>query len=811
MKDTQTISLKNVRNRVNNECGVVGEAQESINLREIDDSLISIGQSPTLFTLPEGARLLFNDIRDKKEYFIISSGLSLRLYALRQNNEITILDQEICQLPGYAQKVINSGNFLMIYTNMGKVMLHYRGEYYERLDINNAIPKIVLSQGETVVAAEKLQSYQFKGTYTHWEAPLDDMDIKEIRKSMFTAYNAMCVTAKNKGRFVQPIMARYMVRMWDNSILFASAPVIVGNGMQGIEEIKREVTVSGSNFSTLSEGELALNSFGIAMTAIKGIGLEYDGLIKAIEVYYAEAPDPIIPESMFYKCETTQTGTRKYYMTANLGHEALPTFGEELANCDNWKLIARITDLEILNLNIIRGAGIEKCMDNGGGTLNKNRFICYEKGLYCENIKAERLTSIITNISKNIIPNTVINHAGKVYCGGGKNILENKWDPLSSFIPEFEEMVANYYVALKLKTENGERKIVTTYRAEDSCTAFSPLLSFPFPNAVEAQIMMLRDGKTHVLNLELKCSNNEEFSYYVAPDLLPLHMDIDEEASYIIPAEFNTIEDSDNALRTFVAGNPFAMESLQQIGDGRINGIAFALRPVTTNIFGRFPLYIFTSKGIFAVSTEKSANIPRCIDTKCVETQDMLVNTSYGVMFASNNNLYVLDGAKCKSLAQNVEIECLRWNEKIEELWSIAENGDVKVFNTVGRYFARSGNLVKFINNLIAVSPQREVFDFDIEENMPLSVNYLSQPFSCNKMIKEISWNLFGTNMDLRLTLYGNNGSNCHGDTISRITVSGNLNAPLTIPLHSSYYRTLRIEITGTINHDTLLREVIIK
>ena len=76
--------------------------------------------------------------------------------------------------------------------------------------------------------------------------------------------------------------------------------------------------------------------------------------------------------------------------------------------------------------------------------------------------------------------------------------------------------------------------------------------------------------------------------------------------------------------------------------------------------------------------------------------------------------------------------------------------------------------------------------------------------------LSEIRWNLFGDNVNLRLTLYGENGESCHGHIINEIVVKGAVNVPLHIPLLTHWFRTVRVEIKGTMSAGSSIYNVVI-
>ena len=86
--------------------------------------------------------------------------------------------------------------------------------------------------------------------------------------------------------------------------------------------------------------------------------------------------------------------------------------------------------------------------------------------------------------------------------------------------------------------------------------------------------------------------------------------------------------------------------------------------------------------------------------------------------------------------------------------------------------------------------------------------NYFSYEWILIILVSLLSllvWELIYTVSAVRLTVYGENGRSCHGALISRLNVNGTIGSPLRHRLYAAPYRTVRLEITGTLPPKTPL------
>lgn len=808
MKDTEKIVLRNSKERYNNEYGIPGEASEAINLRECDDALKACGDWHKVLALSTGTHLLAADRHGVITNFITAEGFTISLYAQQHDGENPIVvNRQIGTVNGDIVRCVSVGDFVVIYTTKGKQYIHFDGERYTVVALEDALPVLTLSAGESVTMAIKIPALQFATPYSHWEAPLNDADKKMVCSALANADSNITKKCKRMGKFTQPIVARWVVRLWDGTLLHSSAPVIIGNGLQPSQAVAMEVMQNSSGFVGTNDANYEIKAYGLAITAIGGVEKKVDALIKSIEIYYGELEDVTDYSTLEYRCETSQTGDKRYILAASLGSINSVVAGNRLASCTRWRMIACITDMESLRNAIVVSPGISKCKDNAGGALSSRCYVAYANDLQSNTITMKEIENTMWSNTHNTIPATTTVHDGKLYEGGGEALLRNVWRPENYFTGELTAESGNVYVALTLRGHEGLRKVVSTFYCENVSNQLSPLLSFPFSEAIEAEIALLSAGKIYRWRKNLCGADSGGMAYFVDADLKPISPSCEENDDYIVPAEKNRLKTLKSSLTTYSLLNPIAIQRRSTIGCGEIRGVATALRPVTANIFGRFPLYIFGTEGIYAASTEKDGIEPRCIDRRSVESQKMIAQCTDGIRIVSGDKLLLLDGTKVTTIEHRVASNQIAWNGANEELVSINDS-KVSIYNMAGRHYKRAEKVTGIIDSRYAISEDNSVLDIHNEESTITTISYLSHPWKAKGIVKGIIWSILGNEIELTLTLYGDNGDTCHGTMLSQLKAKGNIGAPIWVPLLLPYCRILRIGIEGTVSPNMLLREV---
>ncbi|MDD2962143.1 MAG: hypothetical protein PHR45_08730 [Muribaculaceae bacterium] len=810
MRKTNHIILQAAQQRYNNRHGDIGVAEEAQGLRECDGGLTVIGKNRRIIELPAGDSLVIVDHRNDKDYFITHRNNTLMLFGEKDGDNFKIIDTKICNIESEILSSVLLDRFVVLSTGKGSIYLHFSNGKYTAIDINKAIPDIIISAGESSTTYATIDAYAFNGTYTQWQAPLNSTDEKALRTNLANTYNNTTSQLNRQGRFVQPIIARYAVRLWDNSLLWVSAPVIVGNGIQGASKVEME---SNSTLTALDSSSLAIKSYGVALTVKSGCSIEWDNLIKSIDVFYADTSDPVNTSNINYRFVTTSQGTRKNLLEISLSSLNSLALGERLANSSKWKLLTRITDLKSLRELNAQGVGLSKCADTTGGYLSPNTAITYRYEIYSDIAGADDLATVCRNISSEMKPATAISHSGQLYRGGGSAQYVNRWNIFQSSHSDFSNYPCNIYTELTLRSQDGERRLVDSYYSPTTPMMLNALMAFPFPEAVKVKIKISSMGLVACYENSLKANESGEFAYCVKPTLLPQLPPIDTEGVFHIPETDNITCSTHNQLLISVANNPLALSSAAVIGDSDIRGVAFAMRQVSANLFNKYPIYIFTTQGIFAMSADSGTRLIRRIDSRIVVCSKHIAQTPDGVFFLSNGAIYALSSTKATKITECDNYRQIVWNDTFGELLCLDNDCSLTAITPNGHYNSTHEKLLKIVRSgelsMYGYTINREIIDLYNEESIDqCTVKFLSHPFALPGTINATEWNIYGDNLDLQLTLYGEVGDSCHGEILSQTSISGSLNSPLIIPLLSAPRKVYRIEITGTMPTGTILHGV---
>lgn len=116
-----------------------------------------------------------------------------------------------------------------------------------------------------------------------------------------------------------------------------------------------------------------------------------------------------------------------------------------------------------------------------------------------------------------------------------------------------------------------------------------------------------------------------------------------------------------NKLYTSEAENPwvFPASGVRAIGDGDIIGIASAARALSEGQFGQFPLYAFTTEGVWALSVNDTGtfNPAQPISRDVCVDADSITQIDQSVLFATNRGVMMIAGSETICMTDGIDTD----------------------------------------------------------------------------------------------------------------------------------------------------------
>ena len=329
----------------------------------------------------------------------------------------------------------------------------------------------------------------------------------------------------------------------------------------------------------------------------------------------------------------------------------------------------------------------------------------------------------------------------------------------------------NIYHYARVVTDKNGSKVVKAF--DSTCAAINPIVSYPDPDAKRITVIkrFQRYGKYYAGKKDYtpEVFAGQFAAYYITKDLRPLNIETKvvslTEYQNAIPEEQimpdslaygkNEIRVSDVGLTTFPDSNSY------KVGKGEIIGLARLTMGLSQDNFGRFPLVIFTTDGVYTMETDTTgagaytaqSPMSRMIctnkDSICELDGAVLFATEYGLMMLTSDGVkpvaHHANGTPKTTIASEgltMYRNAIR-HEKITEMEDVVSDEDfvayIQMKGTTIRYI-HTLNMVVIYNPLIAYSYVMELSEFvvtKVEQQITMDdQDYPKQTFYLQEKIR---------------------------------------------------------------------------
>ena len=447
--------------------------------------------------------------------------------------------------------------------------------------------------------------------------------VKNITNSFKASYYKLLQEdVYDAGHVIYPVLVRYAVRLFDESYVMHSSPLLVGEP----NFIRMAVSKTKFDFDSLS-----VEGFTYKLIANpRTIGVKYDlsglsgwkDVASSVDIFVSR---PFVINDLDSTIKTV-TVLDKNNMMVDLPFKSESELLEEIGEISNFYLVKSIPIGDISN-------GFENI---------------FAEGKAFKNLEQQEVATD-DDFTRSRITGNLYTYNGKLHVGNIREKLAKPY-PLGMFaVSDINEFTVNTEV--HVKTESG-MKIVhgasTAYGA-----MVSPYLSYPDSRAVK---MIIYNDKYYD-EIPLKPHPFLNIAYSLK-GLYP-HSITDKYGTYT-PLLEDSVSVAPNKLKVSNVSNPFYFPAKQTytVSSRNIVAMATATTALSTGQFGQFPLYVFTGEGVFALSVGTGdiayANSFSVTRDVC-NNPDSIVSTDDAIVFSTDSGLKVLSGSTVRDISSDME------------------------------------------------------------------------------------------------------------------------------------------------------------
>lgn len=590
------------------------------------------------------------------------------------------------------------GNTLVILTDNGMYYCLWKGSDESYQYLGNHLPELNLSfglQGSTVVGEQfsvdhrksvsgGLPNYNHPptiGQMIEYSGTNSDMRefIRIITEQIMAQVNRTVSEQTDKGKFIMPFFVRYAYRLFDGTLTMHSSPIL----MVTTSGVAPHVVFDG--FYNDGEGLFAHATLKTAVFDLDFKVIENDisylnnwsDIIRSVDIFisapiycYDQSGNikgltrKAVPDWGFTLCripEFSVTADRPYYMKKN----TLRMFGYyNDEGCSEYVLPSKY-DFDFSSIRDCNNFYLLKSVDIDELPVSSRQKIDVPEGHLTNLVTRESMTDDYYSHDM-FIPRYSFNYNSRLNIANINKVSAVPMNPASylSFVDKYRtnnELVyydKSYTIYVCIKSDG--RDIVL--RSDDTFLSSDyPFLYFfyPDPNAYKAFVVAEDNNGITIFTLPLKRHDYLNGAVFFDGWNPTIASSTDET---IIPAI--TTENSvqwPNKIFTSEINNPFffPVTSINSVGIGDIIGISAAAKALSQGQFGQFPLYAFTTDGVWALEVSAtgtfSARQPITRDV-CVNP-DSITQIDSAVLFATNRGIMHIAGSQATCITDVIATE----------------------------------------------------------------------------------------------------------------------------------------------------------
>ncbi|MCI7615151.1 MAG: hypothetical protein MSS61_07360 [Bacteroidales bacterium] len=697
-----------------------GELAASLNLISEDNQLKPLFQPALKFELPNDKEVVFvHETNTYKHYIVLDTSNHECFYTNGDVKNDLSLNHIYSFTETVEIYEINAiGNTLLVLTDDGMHYFLWKNNDEGYKHLGTQLPELPMSFG-LQASIKKVDDFtiDYDGiAQSDWgKGEFTDTNKTRVTEQVMAKVNKFInEESVNKGKFIFPFFVRYAFRLFDGSITKHSAPILmnccsaltpvckaspvskVGNWEQAvirifaaiheldvavieqsfIDNIKNwsDIITSVDVFISLpiyllnQSGQCTcfyrdtdtdhlsdVYSPGKCASVCKHVNADKDVASKRLNEGYAYRDY----ESMFNDTFPSEiVADRKFYYYVDLPHFSSDEFNKKVKSVSNFYFLKSIklgnlstnrAKIEIADDYLQSLAAREVMTDD-----YDSHDVLLPRGSFVYNSRLN-LIKIQKKLFEGFNPSSLF-----TYKEGTTSNMPYIWSTASpqQFFKNTQKYVDIY---VHIKSDNGESIVHTSglYAfGEDNEFGLSDTYElgwFYYPTSKATSIDIVCNGKiityklepSDVLNGAIYFSRFSMFSLLgnAAPD-------------FIGQQTQNNIIEIPNKIYTSEINNPFYFPVLgiNTVGTGEILGICAAAKALSQGQFGQFPLYAFTTDGLWALEVSSSGTY----SAKQPITRDVCINSDSitqlddAVLFATDRGIMLIQGSQTTCITDSI-------------------------------------------------------------------------------------------------------------------------------------------------------------
>ena len=625
-----------------------GDCSAIINLRNQSGHLVPVGKPELLYTLSQkGSRLLYVHTCYDGEHHITTDDLAIYYEALvyKETEKIAPQSKELFALNG--QKVIgvqSIGNTLIVICAENTYYLLYKESRYIFLGERPEIPEISFSIHPMKTDAYHLEEHNFHDVYVNPKR-LELVDADYYSLEYYNAFFELQDRAWERHYFIQPILVRYAITLYDGSRIYSSVPVMLSQP-DPIQPYKVELRINNSNGNNVCigthAGDIVVNNYCIRYFIHKMNLENWKDIVRSIDIF-------VTPEATIFEPDAKREGFVFDIERTEANETVTFSLKGEITFLDREEVKKRYLQSPLF-YKITSIENWDELKD--GQWYDIENKVRTDLLVHEEPLSPDNTTLLSTGAQISYVHNQRLHLANlnkKLFTGFTLSLFDTGEKGTESVLA---------YISTYLKTERGESMVVWYGELENFSNQLSPFLSYPDSNAYKMEIVVKSPTARYKGSFLLTPSEYENRSDYLDVSLSSITLpndSVDASTPLQVPKPVNDVYTQENILRVSKADNPFVFpaEQTYSVSNGAITGIASITTALSEGQFGEFPLYLFTEEGIWALQNGTESvcySAQHQLSREPIAKGYPIIPLEDTIAFATPKGLSILQGATVQQI-----------------------------------------------------------------------------------------------------------------------------------------------------------------
>ncbi len=790
------------------------------NLRPLDDGSLGVAKRPVCYQSLAGCMPLGVLERKGGRSIVGSAGRSVYTVDESQPSAnpviyLSVLPSEVlCALPQ------RSGESILVMTAEGAVEIRSTESGVSVSRIERDYPAVMLTSTDSGILSTEVSARRLSRVYGQ-TGQLVSQDSKSVTSDLISAYLHLCEEASGAGVMIQPAICRYKLRDINGRELFTSGPVLL-SATSGAQ-LSNPQDVMSDDRQTINAYTVSAETWKLSAVLPSVSAGEWPE-VASMDVYMSPLFHPYNPDTEGYT-----TLARGESQVSPFLRVSMPGLMYGLGS-GYRKSVPRTVRRVLSRLDALERcvATIHRPFGTGGRTVE----IAVTQPTDVRTVMREVLGSFKKKVSRQTRAETLMraphtltarvcaSDAQMTAWGDLGTVRFKGWNAQSQGIRA--EASKSWRTVTVVKFSDGSG-VMRSDSGEGNCpTAFSPLLSYPSPDATEMKIVHMCDGRTMTAEVKLEPDESGRFSVWVSDSARPQVFDTGGN-----PAT-GTLKAPDDRWPDMVAfaptDSPLRIESNTQGLGGRIKAVALRDGTDQSWEFGRQKFVAGTTDGLYSIvlgSDRNKVAVKSMVSGK-VESADQLIGGEPGELFALCGDNNERGPALLRLTSRGVfelfecprDYHALAYEPYRKELWALRSDGTADVFcrafqwrryersGITGQATSHTGGTAWIVTPQGLLRPDREVTSERTEievsyDVVPRRLRYVT--VGATDIVAE------GSNVNLRFEMAATGTGQSRSRQCLDSSITGSLESPVRLYHTGRPVQRMTLKLSGSVSEDFVL------